>query len=215
MSRVFYLPQHRTLSTRHPLVLWRMQLTGCWVSADERRYWKFLGSPPRVWTPAFSAAGEHSTTRPLSHLKHHNTFIKWPKKVFSLVFEIKHLFLVWIHLPLQWSDLIKNPSPVISAFAGLKRIYIGLSDTVGDNKLSSYKWLVDGSTVKFTNFRSNEPNSAHERCVVFRQDEGYKWTDNLCDESHSALCESNPVGKVLWYNAAFFVYEWSLLSFKW
>ena len=73
MSRVFYLPQHRTLSTRHPLALRRMRSTGCWVSADERWYWKFLGSPPRVWTPAFSATGRRSTTRPLScdHPLHH------------------------------------------------------------------------------------------------------------------------------------------------
>ena len=68
MSRVFYLPQHRTLSTRHPLALRRMRSTGCWVSADERRYWKLLGSPPGVWTPAFSAPGRRSTTRPLSCL---------------------------------------------------------------------------------------------------------------------------------------------------
>ena len=52
MSRVFYLPQHRTLST-------------CWFSADERQYWKLLGSLSGVWTPAFSAAGRHSTTWPL------------------------------------------------------------------------------------------------------------------------------------------------------
>ena len=35
MSRVFYLLQHRKLSTRHSLVLHPMRLTGCWVSADE------------------------------------------------------------------------------------------------------------------------------------------------------------------------------------
>ena len=46
MSRVFYLPQHRTLSTRQPLALRRMRSTGCWVCADESQFWKFLGSPP-------------------------------------------------------------------------------------------------------------------------------------------------------------------------
>ena len=40
MSRVYYLPQHRTLSIRHPLALCCMRSTGCWVSADERQYWK-------------------------------------------------------------------------------------------------------------------------------------------------------------------------------
>ena len=68
MFRVFDLPQHRTLSTRPPLALRCMRSTGCWVSADERRYWKFLGFPPWVWTPASSAAGQCSTTRPLSCL---------------------------------------------------------------------------------------------------------------------------------------------------
>ena len=66
MSRVFYLPQHRALSTRHPLALRRMRSTGCWVSADESQFWKFFGSSPGVWTKAFSAAGGGSTTRPLS-----------------------------------------------------------------------------------------------------------------------------------------------------
>ena len=43
--RVFYWSQHKkALSTRHHPVLCHMWLTGCWVSADERRYWKFLGA---------------------------------------------------------------------------------------------------------------------------------------------------------------------------
>ena len=50
MSTVFYMPQHRTLSTRHPLALRCMRSTDCWVSAYERQYWKFLGSPTDVWT---------------------------------------------------------------------------------------------------------------------------------------------------------------------
>ena len=68
MSIVFYLPQHRTLSTRHPLALRRMWSTGCWVSADESQFWKFLGSPRGVWNKAFSKAGWCPTTRPLSCL---------------------------------------------------------------------------------------------------------------------------------------------------
>ena len=46
MSRVFYLPQHRTLSARNPLALRHMRSTGCWVSADGSQFWKFLGSLP-------------------------------------------------------------------------------------------------------------------------------------------------------------------------
>ena len=48
MSRVCYFPQqsqHRTMSTRHHLALCRMWSTGCWVSADESQFWKFLSSP--------------------------------------------------------------------------------------------------------------------------------------------------------------------------
>ena len=60
MSRVFYLPQHRTLSTRHPLAFCRMRSTGCWVSADGSQFLKFLGFPPGVWTQASSAASRGS-----------------------------------------------------------------------------------------------------------------------------------------------------------
>ena len=66
MSRVFYLPPHRT--TSHPLALGCMPSTGWWFSADERQYWKKYWRSPsrsRLWTTAFSAAGRHSTTRPL------------------------------------------------------------------------------------------------------------------------------------------------------
>ena len=60
MSRVFHLPQHRTLSTRHPLALCGMWLTGCWVCVDERLDWKSLGSPSWVWTPGARGAKEFS-----------------------------------------------------------------------------------------------------------------------------------------------------------
>ena len=52
-------------STRHPVASCRMRLTVCWVFADESQVPKFLGSATGVWTQAFSAAGRHSTTRPL------------------------------------------------------------------------------------------------------------------------------------------------------
>ena len=44
------LPQHRTLSIRHPLAFCRMWSPGCWVPADESLFSKLLGSPPGVWT---------------------------------------------------------------------------------------------------------------------------------------------------------------------
>ena len=95
MSRVFYLPQHRTLSTRHPLALRRMRSTGCWVSANERRYWKYLGSPPGVWTPAFSAAGRRSTTRPLSCLNLRMTVEIWKDGSFAVKCAGKFWKLIW------------------------------------------------------------------------------------------------------------------------
>ena len=44
MSRywVCYLLQYSALSTRHPLALRCMRSTGCWFSADESQFWKFL-----------------------------------------------------------------------------------------------------------------------------------------------------------------------------
>ena len=69
MSRVFYLPQHRTLSTRHPLALRRMRLTGRWVSADERRYWKSWAPHPGFEPPPSVQQAGILTTRPLSCLK--------------------------------------------------------------------------------------------------------------------------------------------------
>ena len=68
MSRVFYLPQHRTLSTRHPVALRRMRLTGCWVSADERRYWKSRAPHPGFEPPPPVQQAGILTTRPLSCL---------------------------------------------------------------------------------------------------------------------------------------------------
>ena len=63
MARVFfYLPHHRTLSTRHPQALFHAiyRLPG--------QFWKFLGSPHRGRTQTFSTVDQYSTTRPLSYL---------------------------------------------------------------------------------------------------------------------------------------------------
>ena len=74
ISKVFYLPWHRTLSTRHPLALRRIRLRGCWVSAVKVTFWKFLGSPPGGSNPGPPAQQAsypyHLTTqlpRPLSY----------------------------------------------------------------------------------------------------------------------------------------------------
>ena len=49
--------------------------SSCWVSADESQVWKLLGSPPGVWSQAFSTAGRHSTNLPLSRLRRISCFV--------------------------------------------------------------------------------------------------------------------------------------------
>ena len=53
--RVFYLPQHRTLSTRHPLALHRMRSTGCWpvwlTLAPLYTKWLISDQVVAWWTP--------------------------------------------------------------------------------------------------------------------------------------------------------------------
>ena len=72
-------------------------------------------------------------------------------------------------------------------------MYIGLRDTVGDNKLSSYKWLVDGSAITFNNFATNQPDYNAELCVFMLKNSGYKWNDGGCNGINRALCETHPV----------------------
>ena len=68
MSRVFYLPQHRTLSTRHPLALCCMPLTGWWVSADEN-----LLPPHQGFKKRSSEQARIITSRPQSRLMQGST----------------------------------------------------------------------------------------------------------------------------------------------
>ena len=55
MSKVFYLPQQRTLSTRHPLALHRMRSTGCWpvwlTLAPLYTKWLISDQVVAWWTP--------------------------------------------------------------------------------------------------------------------------------------------------------------------
>ena len=92
MSRVFYLPQHRTPSTRHPLALSRMRLTGCWVPADESWYWKFLGSPRLNPQPSVQQAGilpqDHSATTTMtlrSNLLHRRKQLNFLRAIIVLI----------------------------------------------------------------------------------------------------------------------------------
>ena len=66
MPRVFYLPQHRTLSRSHPLALRHMRSTSCWVSADERWYWKSWAPLPGFGPLPSAQQASILTTRPLN-----------------------------------------------------------------------------------------------------------------------------------------------------
>ena len=70
--------------------------------------------------------------------------------------------------------------------------FIGLKDTVGDNQVSSYKWLKDDSSLSYTNWENGEPSGSDEVCVEIRQDNG-RWNDISCGMTITALCEAEMV----------------------
>ena len=72
-------------------------------------------------------------------------------------------------------------------------IYIGLRDVVGNDRLSSHKWEMDGSTMNYSNFDDNEPDQGFKRCVVIVMNLGEKWHDRYCIVNLPALCEAQPV----------------------
>ena len=74
--------------------------------------------------------------------------------------------------------------------------YIGLQDVVGDNQLSSYKWIMDNSTLAYNNFLAGDPNNLAHRCIAFRKRDSLKWHDTGCSIEWNALCETSPVGIV-------------------
>ena len=72
-------------------------------------------------------------------------------------------------------------------------VYTGLSDTVGDSSLSSYKWTVDNTAVTYDNFQPGEPGSTAERCVVMHSSYHLKWFRWTCTIATKGLCEANLV----------------------
>ena len=74
-------------------------------------------------------------------------------------------------------------------------IYIGLRDVVGNDRLSSHKWEMDGSMLTYNNFDDNEPDQGFKRCVAIVMKLGEKWQDRDCNVSLMALCEAKPVSK--------------------
>ena len=65
-------------------------------------------------------------------------------------------------------------------------------DYIGDNALTSYRWLKDNSSVGYSNWASNQPSHTIQRCVVIK-DSG-QWTDLPCTNKLKAVCEANMVG---------------------
>ena len=92
---------------------------------------KILGSPPGVWIPAFSAAGRHSTTRPLSCLN----WVLW-----------RHI-IVWCLFGAKFQNIIRPRLPLWSCLPSLRHInaidtlsqYISFFLFSGNRMLCHYK----------------------------------------------------------------------------
>ena len=67
-------------------------------------------------------------------------------------------------------------------------IFIGLSDKVGDNQLSSYRWEQDMSNLTYRNFANGEPGHSSQKCVGIKKT-NFKWYDFHCSQGFPALCE--------------------------
>ena len=65
--------------------------------------------------------------------------------------------------------------------------YIGLKDVVGDNNISSHKWLRDGSSLTFQNWYTGQPATQSQTCVT--QIGIGQWTDVPCYVSFGSICE--------------------------
>ena len=83
----------------------------------------------------------------------------------------------------------KNSSTIFSTISATRNgdYWIGLKDVVGDNKISSYRWLKDGSSVSFVHWVVGEPYSSAQRCVV--QYSTGRWNDVDCKSLRGAICE--------------------------
>ena len=58
---------------------------------------------------------------------------------------------------------------------------------VGNNSISSFKWVRDGSMLTYQNWAPGEPWNTNVSCVV-RYDSG-KWDDVACTIPFGAICE--------------------------
>ena len=72
--------------------------------------------------------------------------------------------------------------------------FIGLKDVVGNNQLSSHRWIHDNSVLAYHNFHGGEPSNPEEICITILVSGG-NWNDVPCDYSAQAVCEADPVRK--------------------
>ena len=66
--------------------------------------------------------------------------------------------------------------------------WIGLKDMVGDNSISSYKWVRDGSMLTYQNWAPGEPLQSADACVIRAVVSGI-WDDVACTRPFGAICE--------------------------
>ena len=77
---------------------------------------------------------------------------------------------------------------------GIKQfIFIGLKDMIGDNQLSSYRWIADNSPMVYSDFKGVEPADPAQRCVVLNTKSSFKWHDFSCSQTRAAVCETDTV----------------------
>ena len=139
MSMVFYLPQHRTPSTRQPPALCCIRSTGCGVSGCQ--VWIFLGSPTLGSNPGPPAQQAGLTTTLLSCLgkcvtfcglllslsPHQSTSYEWNK--------ISYMAALFIHTYLQIylnQKLVHPTTNIVLIFCRWNRIRWLFSQTTYD-----------------------------------------------------------------------------------
>ena len=61
---------------------------------------------------------------------------------------------------------------------------------VGDNNISSYRWVRDGSSLTYQRWANiYEPYDPAHRCVM--RHDGGNWDDVLCTHHFAAICEAD------------------------
>ena len=84
---------------------------------------------------------------------------------------------------------------IITGIIGVKQfIYIGLKDMIGDNQLSSYRWMVDNSPMVYSDFNGSiEPAKTYQQCIVLNEKSSFRWHDFECSHKLTAVCETGVV----------------------